>query len=296
MSIKGLFRLLGVISFLPMALLAYHVLYFLVAAVASTVEFYRSLPGVSAYLSLYFLYFAYLYLPYSKDGRHGLRLLKVLSALSFLLSAASLITLSAYLGVGILEFTGGGIGYALDGLIVGFLVLSISILTFLSSKRLVDWAQPGMDGKSTLKGFSVAYSLFALYFLGGALFMPTYASINAETAFPLIVVFLVSLALYLFPALFLVYPIPEGRRRLFAYLDLGISALLLVLLLTSFLLFPNAMVEGYPSLVLLEMMGSLYLLPYGLSILILAQALVIAFSTLPKKEKHPSKRFQATEG
>ena len=124
--------------------------------------------------------------------------------------------------------------------------------------------------------YGVAYTFLTLYFLAGAFYMASYSRIDPSTAFPLIVVFLSIVSLY--ASMFIVVPKWNKKAANIVFAShLGANLLLTILMIVSFVLFPNALVDGYPALVPLELMGSLFVLPYALPVLLLLNSCLFYF-------------------
>ena len=281
MSANRALRLSLAALFIPLSFLFYNFVYFLISALSEIRVFHLAIPTVVAYLGLFSAFYLVLLIVRGKTKKTPALLLSA----SVVLLAAGLVGLvifASYFGSGLLnDIAPHGIGYPFDGLLVSlFDAVAGAIVFSFRGKIAASSTLESEDRKDRLFAFNVvygvAYTFLTLYFLAGAFYMASYSRIDPSTAFPLIVVFLSIVSLY--ASMFIVVPKWNKKAANIVFAShLGANLLLTILTIVSFVLFPNALADGYPALVPLELMGSLFVLPYALPVLLLLNSCLFYF-------------------
>ncbi len=279
MSLEKIYRLSMALLFIPLSFLFYGYVYFLIGAFSEIRVIYLQIPTLLSYLGFFAAF--YLALMWTRPrGRHRLALVRSTFIVPLSSGGLALVLYASYFGAGLLnDIAPHGIGYPFDGLLIALFSVLLGALGLSFEKKIVslplsdDARDPRPDYRYAIQViYSVLYTFLTMYFLAGVFHMPNYARITPETAFPLLVSLFLILSLY--ASLFLLIPSWEYKKRKIAgYIHLGVNVLLLALTITSFVLYPNGLVEGYPALVPLELMGSLFLFPHVLPALLFLNSL-----------------------
>lgn len=279
MSLDKIYRLVMALLFIPLSFLFYNYVYLVVGSFSEIRVIYLQIPTLLSYLG-FFLAFYLLLMWTQPRGKHRLALVRSSFIVPLVFGGISLVLYASYFGAGLLtDIAPHGVGYPFDGLIVALLSLGLGILGLTFEKKIL--ALPLSDDARSYQPsnrygiqvlYSVVYTFLTMYFLAGVFYMPTYARIEPETAFPLLVSLFLILSLY--ASLFLLIPSWDYQKRQRAgFAHLGINVLLLILTIVSFVLYPNGLIDGYPALIPLELMGSLNLFPYVMPALLLLNSL-----------------------
>ena len=279
MSLDKIYRLVLALLFIPLSFLFYNYVYLVVGSFSEIRVIYLQIPTLLSYLGLFATF--YLLLMWTQPrGKHRLALVRSSFIVPLVFGGVSLVLYASYFGAGLLnDIAPHGVGYPFDGLIVALLSLGLGILGLTFEKKIL--ALPLSDDARSYQPnsrygiqvlYSVVYTFLTMYFLAGVFYMPSYARITPETAFPLLVSLFLILSLY--ASLFLLIPSWDYQKRQRAgFVHLGINVLLLILTIVSFVLYPNGLIDGYPALIPLELMGSLNLFPYVMPALLLLNSL-----------------------
>lgn len=297
MSLDKIYRLVMALLFIPLSFLFYNYVYLVVGSFSEIRVIYLQIPTLLSYLG-FFLAFYLLLMWTQPRGKHRLALVRSSFIVPALFGGLSLILYASYFGAGLLnDIAPHGVGYPFDGLIVALVSLGLGILGLTFEKKI--FALPLSDDARSYQPssrygiqvlYSVVYTFLTMYFLAGVFYMPTYARITPETAFPLLVSLFLILSLY--ASLFLLIPSWDYQKRQQAgFVHLGINVLLLILTIVSFVLYPNGLIDGYPALIPLELMGSLNLFPYVMPALLFLNSLGY-FLFYAKDPDKPSKLGQ----
>lgn len=253
----------------PLSLLFYHVVYFLIAVGVTFSNVMKNLPGVLAYLGLFATYVYAYFVSEATSREKQDRRARIAGIIMTATGGLSLILLIVNACMGNVEdLLPHGVGYPMDSLILGLLLVAAGVSTILYLyDKLPD---VHLDEEHALRphayvGNAVAAAIFGLldlYFLGGVLLIPSYAEIVGDSAFVLLACFLAVLFVYAVYWLTFLKPayFSSWKKRL--GIVGSINVLVFVLFVVSFCLSPNALVLFYPSLIPLEIMGSLYLFPF----------------------------------
>lgn len=279
MSLDKIYRLVMALLFIPLSFLFYNYVYLVVGSFSEIRVIYLQIPTLLSYLG-FFATFHLLLMWTQPRGKHRLALVRSSFIVPLVFGGISLVLYASYFGAGLLtDIAPHGVGYPFDGLIVALLSLGLGILGLTFEKKIL--ALPLSDDARSYQPssrygiqvlYSVVYTFLTMYFLAGVFYMPTYARIEPETAFPLLVSLFLILSLY--ASLFLLIPSWDYQKRQRAgFVHLGINVLLLILTIVSFVLYPNGLVDGYPALIPLELMGSLNLFPYVMPALLFLNSL-----------------------
>lgn len=297
MSLDKIYRLVMALLFIPLSFLFYNYVYLVVGSFSEIRVIYLQIPTLLSYLGFFVAF--YLLLMWTQPrGKHRLALVRSSFIVPALFGGLSLILYASYFGAGLLnDIAPHGVGYPFDGLIVALVSLGLGILGLTFEKKIL--ALPLSDDARSYQPssrygiqvlYSVVYTFLTMYFLAGVFYMPTYARITPETAFPLLVSLFLILSLY--ASLFLLIPSWDYQKRQQAgFVHLGINVLLLILTIVSFVLYPNGLIDGYPALIPLELMGSLNLFPYVMPALLFLNSLSY-FLFYAKDPGKPSKLGQ----
>lgn len=297
MSLDKTYRLVMALLFIPLSFLFYNYVYLVVGSFSEIRVIYLQIPTLLSYLGFFATF--YLLLMWTQPrGKHRLALVRSSFIVPLVFGGISLVLYASYFGAGLLtDIAPHGVGYPFDGLIVALLSLGLGILGLTFEKKI--FALPLSDDARSYQPssrygiqvlYSVVYTFLTMYFLAGVFYMPTYARIEPETAFPLLVSLFLILSLY--ASLFLLIPSWDYQKRQRAgFVHLGINVLLLVLTIVSFVLYPNGLIDGYPALIPLELMGSLNLFPYVMPALLFLNSLGY-FLFYAKDPDKPSKLGQ----
>lgn len=279
MSLDKIYRLVMALLFIPFSFLFYNYVYLVVGSFSEIRVIYLQIPTLLSYLGFFATF--YLLLMWTQPrGKHRLALVRSSFIVPLVFGGVSLVLYASYFGAGLLnDIAPHGVGYPFDGLIVALLSLGLGILGLTFEKKIL--ALPLSDDARSYQPnsrygiqvlYSVVYTFLTMYFLAGVFYMPSYARITPETAFPLLVSLFLILSLY--ASLFLLIPSWDYQKRQRAgFVHLGINVLLLILTIVSFVLYPNGLIDGYPALIPLELMGSLNLFPYVMPALLLLNSL-----------------------
>lgn len=297
MSLDKIYRLVMALLFIPLSFLFYNYVYLVVGSFSEIRVIYLQIPTLLSYLGFFVAF--YLLLMWTQPrGKHRLALVRSSFIVPTLFGGLSLILYASYFGAGLLnDIAPHGVGYPFDGLIVALVSLGLGILGLTFEKKI--FALPLSDDARSYQPssrygiqvlYSVVYTFLTMYFLAGVFYMPTYARITPETAFPLLVSLFLILSLY--ASLFLLIPSWDYQKRQQAgFVHLGINVLLLILTIASFVLYPNGLIDGYPALIPLELMGSLNLFPYVMPAMLFLNSLSY-FLFYAKDPDKPSKLGQ----
>lgn len=280
MSLDKIYRLVMALLFIPLSFLFYNYVYLVVGSFSEIRVIYLQIPTLLSYLGFFATF--YLLLMWTQPrGKHRLALVRSSFIVPIVFGGISLVLYASYFGAGLLtDIAPHGVGYPFDGLIVALVSVIVGGLGLTYESKILalplsDDSRPG-NLSSPRYGiqvvYSVLYTFLTMFFLAGVFYMPTYARITPETVSPLLVSLFLILSLY--ASLFLLIPSWDYQKRKKAgYIHLGINAVLVVLTIVSFVLYPDGLAEGYPALIPLELMGSLNLFPYVMPALLLLNSL-----------------------
>jgi hypothetical protein len=299
LSSKHLSQILEGVYFVLASLLAFYGLYILTADLQDFSHTFKMLPLYLCFLeAIYLLFILHLLfhpLSFKKLKKtycvNGL----VLAGLSFL---SALLFLVAILMGKIHGFVQGVISplYPLDFILLDLFFIALGIFFFLKGRKLRDEGivyetySHGKVAKGFLSFFRSVYVLIALYCLGAFLWGLGMAAYGSDYQGYLLVVYL----LMLLPSAFLAYyefyyrerktSLSPKKKKISAFVALGVSAFLSILFFIFLALHPDLLIEDMTAYFPLDFQGSVSIAPFLLTLSSLAVSAVALFESY-RKEK-----------